>query len=451
MILDPSYAFAIPSTVPQMLYAKAMGRSHDALTFLSTDTDPTDSAYKWQIKRVFIALSHCLALANRDGSNGTPTLLETSMFCRCLSTILHKADLEEHGFLLSCFVKIWPLLWRNLGLACIPRLNGTIPIPIRFRISLRNKFIWLLVTLTNHPGKQNSIIPGLLTTPGFTMLVLELWASELDDGDDRLDTDLTMARVVDNIVVHLGINAKFDDLISPMTAQQLNWLATTAVKHVEYASDLPVTCRAIHHLITSLHIVTILSSKCRPIAPLLQAQHRMVVVTRVLFSLTLGPPVPFSQGIAASVRSDKAWAIICALINISTGVSVTDGITWLIEALEADLLIALVRCEPWERYLVMPNSAEECLYPFLTNVLPTYSVYRSCLIVMDKHLTKIRKLGLDAAARQSGVLSPFWRAWDEFVTLVESRKAILACLSPGGIIDSREECHNAVVSPTSPN
>src|ERR1700683_91562 len=111
-----------------------------------------------------------------------------------------------------------------------------------------------------------------------------------------------------------------------------------------------------------------------------------------------------------------------------------------IQALEAKLMFALIRCERWLPF--MHDDPADFFYPFLNKFLPNYSVYRSVLCVIEKYLTKILQLGLDAGKSQD---IPLWNAWNSFVQLIESRMEILQ-LAPGGLLKTHERCYSATVS-----
>lgn len=273
-----------------------------------------------------------------------------------------------------------------------------------------------------------------------------MWSDELEHPEE-LEKNITIADLSDDMLSHLRREPdKIDEFLSS-TKGNLKSLAATALKHIQYA--LTHRSPSMYRLGCSIHTVTILSKRHDPICHLLQAQHCMALVTKVLYTLTLEPPVTLSSTediVGSQSNSEKAYPILCALKDILTGIAVTDGVTWIIEALDAKFLFALIRCELWLPYLNEQDDLEVCLYPFLKTALPTYSVYRSCLLVMDKYLTKIQDLGLDTGARASEVVSPFWKAWNEFTALVEFRKSILIS-TPGGLIQNpRDRCHNATVS-----
>jgi hypothetical protein len=180
--------------------------------------------------------------------------------------------------------------------------------------------------------------------------------------------------------------------------------------------------------------MTVLSGACDPIRNALLAQHSIPAVTKIIVALIADTPSP-------ATASLKAVAIQYAFWNLTLLIHSTDGVTWVIQALEAKLMFALVRCEPWLPY--MEDDPEEFLYPFLNKIMPNYSAYRSVLCIIEKSLTKIQKLGLDAGKSQD---IPLWNAWNSFVEVAESHMEILRS-APGGLLQAREQCHSATVNP----
>jgi hypothetical protein len=147
---------------------------------------------------------------------------------------------------------------------------------------------------------------------------------------------------------------------------------------------------------------------------------------------------------SAEAASLKAKAIEYAFWNFMMLTHSTDGVTWIIQALEAKLMFALVQCGAWLPHL--DDNPAVFIYPFLNKVLPNYTAYRSVLCIIEKYLTKIRQLGLDSGRSQD---VPLWNAWNTFVELAESHIEIMR-LAPGGLLQPLERCHNAKVSLVSP-
>jgi hypothetical protein len=113
---------------------------------------------------------------------------------------------------------------------------------------------------------------------------------------------------------------------------------------------------------------------------------------------------------------------------------------WIIQALEAKLMLALVQCEPWLSHLA--DNPVAFIYPFPNTTLPNYTAYRSVLCIVDKYLMSIWQLGLDTGRSQD---IPLWNAWNTFVEFAESRIEILR-LTPGGLLQPLEQCHNEMAS-----
>jgi hypothetical protein len=223
---------------------------------------------------------------------------------------------------------------------------------------------------------------------------------------------------------------KSEQFLAPIDGDMKS-LASTVLKHVHHAfyrKQPDWDC-----VIWNTHIMTVLSGFHDPIRHAFLAQHSISSVTKMLLIITADAP-------SSATASLKAEAIQYGFWNLLLSIQSTDGVTWVIQALEAKLMFALIRCQPWLPYIT--GDPAEFFYPFLNRILPNYSAYRSVLCLIEKYLTKIQQSGLDAGISRD---TPLWDAWNGFVELVESRIEILRS-APGGILRARERCHNALVS-----
>ncbi|KIM77085.1 hypothetical protein PILCRDRAFT_12271 [Piloderma croceum F 1598] len=221
---------------------------------------------------------------------------------------------------------------------------------------------------------------------------------------------------------------KLDQFLAPMDGDMKS-LASTALKHVHHAfyrKQPDWDC-----VIWNTHIMTVLSDFRDPIRHALLAQHSISFVTKMLLAITADAP-------SSATASLKAQAIQYGFWNLLLLIQSTDGVTWVIQALEAKLMFALIRCQPWLPH--MTDDPAEFLNPFLNRILANYSAYRSVLCVIEKYLTKIQQSGLAAGISRD---TPLWNAWNAFVEIVESRIEILRS-APGGILRAHERCHNAM-------
>lgn len=164
-----------------------------------------------------------------------------------------------------------------------------------------------------------------------------------------------------------------------------------------------------------------------PLRYALLARHSVRAVTNILVSMSAAP---FSQDTAPSV------ALCMANCGHYLGFALeqTNGLTWVIQTLNAQFLPAILRSGPWIPHMD-PALVKHFLLP-LTSILPKYLMYVSVLRAVSRALRKVRSLGLEAKLVQRGAI---WDAWSTFKYLAEER---LEILSQSKDLQTRQVCHN---------
>lgn len=401
------------------------------LEVLST-INPAYPNYNLQIGKVIDALHHCMsvfkppkALLSENHFNSAVT------FCRCVQVIVARNHDIVSASLSKSLTRLWPAVWEILKSTLVPCLKQHATLSVETRQFAKAE----IIDVCRAFGCDNATLLSMISTSGFNSLILEIWSMEIEypeyqPWDDEHSTSI--AAFLDTVLIafsHSEDTHALEQFLSPMIGDMKS-LVSTALKHLHHAFHRPqpnMDC-----LIWSTHIITVLSGLHDPLRHAFVAQHSVQAVTRILVAMTAELP-------SLATARLKGNAVQYALWNLIQMIQSTDGVTWIIQALEAKLMFALVRCEPWIPYL--NDDPEECFYPFLKKVLPGYSAYRSVLCVIEKSLTKIQQSNLDA--RKSGDI-PFWNVWNAFVELVESRLEILQT-APGGLLQAHERCHNTTV------
>ena len=242
----------------------------------------------------------------------------------------------------------------------------------------------------------------------------------------------SMAAFLDRVFIVCGEKDekhRLEQFIAPMNGDMKS-LASTALKHLHHAfyrKRPNLDC-----VIWNIHIMTVLSDDCDSVRNAFLAQNSIAAVTKVLVAMTAQTPSP-------ATASLKAKAIRFLFWNLMLMIQSTDGVTWIIQALEAKLIFALLQFEPWLPY--MEDDPAKFFYPFLDQILPNHTVYRSVLCRIEKCLAKVQQMGLDSRKSQD---TPLWNAWNSFVELAKAHIEILR-LAPGGLLRAHERCHNAQV------
>ncbi|EPQ56164.1 hypothetical protein GLOTRDRAFT_128115 [Gloeophyllum trabeum ATCC 11539] len=330
---------------------------------------------------------------------------------------------ESRGLLWS-----WPSAWKFTLLSILPLLHN----PSLGSIESRCKAFAAAIDLLHHFHTDVNTLRAMFTTPGLVDLVSRLWLMEISDHAFLADTRYRFhATCLMNMLVE---EANFDflgvpvDFSEPLRSRRMT-VADTTVKFLrDVCSGAPY---APTHVSRNIHIVTVLSEHDEELRHAFLAANYIYSVTRVLVKLTATHP---SEVVEEPERHGSA--IEAALWNLWLLVGFTDGSTWVIQALEAKLLLGLLRCEPWLPYL--QGHDDECFYSFLFNVLPSYAVYRSVLCVMQRSFTWIVESQLHLSRFSD---DPEWtEAWEYFISTLESQWALLS--SVPHLLPGYEKCSN---------
>ena len=145
------------------------------------------------------------------------------------------------------------------------------------------------------------------------------------------------------------------------------------------------------------------SAKCYA----LWSQHSVTMVTKVMLRLasTAYPDVPdafISQCLA-----------FCAMYICMSFSDSEDACTWVVQAIDAQLILALLKST---RYFQHESALQSLCSDILGDILPQYSVYRSVLRATARSLKKVKRLGLDAQITETDSFQDAWKMLNEIVT-----------------------------------
>jgi hypothetical protein len=358
-------------------------------------------------------------------------LTSAATICRCLVVLYVRNGSEVSTSLSQGFLHVWPEVWKIIESILI--FSVTLPtLHAETRQFARKHIVDVCCVL----GHDDQTLLQMISTPGFDSLVLDMWLMEVedpacqpwDDDDHCSSIAAFLDRLFSSVEDQSDGKQRLEAFLAPMKGTSF---ASTALKHQHdafYRARPNFDC-----VIWNTHIMTVISENFDPLGNALLTQHVVPATTKILVSLAAETP-------SLPTASLKGKVISYALWNLLSWVRSTDGVTWIIQALDAKLMFALIQCERWLPF--MHGDPEDFFYPFLNEYLPSYSAYRSVLCVMSKYLSKIQKLGLDSGKSRD---IPLWNAWNSFVNLVESRLDILR-LRSGGVLPAYERCHSATVS-----
>lgn len=124
------------------------------------------------------------------------------------------------------------------------------------------------------------------------------------------------------------------------------------------------------------------------------------------------------------------WHIASNLLTIlSTG----DGVTWVIQALNAQLILATLRCS--DTALVEGRKIHADITIFLSGVLPQYLVYELVLIAAGRAVRRSRHF-----EETLEISEPLRGCWTAFQADVLHGLALSSQYHPDGVLDLRRGC-----------
>jgi hypothetical protein len=97
-----------------------------------------------------------------------------------------------------------------------------------------------------------------------------------------------------------------------------------------------------------------------------------------------------------------------------------DGTPWIVRALDAHLLCALLKSKPWVEHLKDPYM------DILSDILSKYLIHRSVLLAASRALARVCDLQLEAKVSHTG---PLWIKWSQFRDLVDEGMLMLRDVS----------------------
>ncbi|TFK48440.1 hypothetical protein OE88DRAFT_1664242 [Heliocybe sulcata] len=204
------------------------------------------------------------------------------------------------------------------------------------------------------------------------------------------------------------------DLMAPVRPRRQQIASATTEFLRDIHSHLPDDPT---HVSRNIQIVTLLSEHDGTLRHAFLSENCVSVVTKLLVKLTARHPSEISEEV-----DRHGAAVQAALWNLYLMLNYGDTTAWMIQALDAKLLLALLRCEPWLPYLA--GNEEDCFYWLLTDKLPGYTVYRSVLLVMASSWTSIvqSQMHLNRFSNDS-----VWTdSWGVFVSRLRSQLELLS-------------------------
>ncbi|KAG9315729.1 hypothetical protein JVU11DRAFT_3376 [Chiua virens] len=189
-------------------------------------------------------------------------------------------------------------------------------------------------------------------------------------------------------------------------------LATTALDHLRQ----DIACEPTNYdlIIWDIHLMTTLSINDSIRIPFLTHQS-LTTLSTVVNSLVGRYATTDQHSLVAKCISYGYWYIRAYAES-------TEGLPWIIQIVEADLLPTLLSTEPWIKHLGGQDHEDwEPLFLLLGQIIPKYSVYNSVLKPMIKQLAVIDASGLAGKLDKNGLL---FQCWTVFETIVRNRATL---------------------------
>ncbi|KDQ56685.1 hypothetical protein JAAARDRAFT_207777 [Jaapia argillacea MUCL 33604] len=304
---------------------------------------------------------------------------------------------EPHLRTLIC--DAWPSIWKwtnSIARLCILQTDA-------YGVGTRNlTFQCITDLLVVLACEEEQLRIRMASTSGFMELLTNLWLDEAEVHNPRgPDAFLTSAAVLSLFLlpqtnnrpgwVECVINASGDD----------KRIATACLNHIRHA--LGTTPPHFENLVLHSTVLSQLMESRKTGAALLH-QDCISLVMKTLASATSNP---YSPSTASSIRD----VIFYLCIALKRAFLSTEGVEWVCQALNKQLLPTLLRVEPWLPGL--PASSQGAVVEMLTKSLAVYMMHRPVVIAVERSFQIVDRLHLGQLLTPSGELLKAWKIFRE--------------------------------------
>ena len=306
----------------------------------------------------------------------------------------------------------WAHLWIWLKSFCM-RIKNPGDLPSMVRINARKSVVRLLSALVT----EQDLVFCLCSTAGFVSTLYNVWVLEITD--ISFEHEVTGRPLILPTVIVLQPCMSFwslqphsnwmDEVIIPMGGTA-DIVASVALTHVrrsvsQMSSEDYCSGRAAHDIVL-LHTL----ARYPPLQSAMLSQHSIQLVTKTLVTFT-------SQPFLLASHSSLGLCIDACLLYLREELRVSTGLRWIIDALQSQLIIGMLRCGPWNSEL-----DDQCRSFFL-DVLSTHLLYRSVLPVVSRAMEEVADVLPEVQVSELGQI---WDQWLGFKKIAEERIALLA-------------------------
>ncbi|KAJ7476232.1 hypothetical protein FB451DRAFT_1557977 [Mycena latifolia] len=212
---------------------------------------------------------------------------------------------------------------------------------------------------------------------------------------------LTSAEIVEKVILPLGGEGKVAKAaiahlrIARHALERVRRNSSATQTEVDHAADITANVAS---LLAGLAMVP-------KMAYTLLANNAVRQMTRAFVSLTALP-----------IGADTNLTGFLSFFALN--ISITDSIAWVIQALDAGILIGLLRYELLQNGDSYSDAEEPMHVELLAEILPRYLVFLSVVQAARRALKKAKRSGAERAISRS---SDLWAAWVAFEDLVKKR------------------------------
>lgn len=344
-----------------------------------------------------------------------PTPLSSaSLYCILALTATNLACKESSQAMVDHLTRFWPKLWSWLKYFHDNCITNLVTYPNEERRQFKSTFIKAIHLFS----QEERLATCLWSTPGVVPTLISLWRQEITDPGISLSEESglpgtyltsTILSACFSAMHEQACQSWIDNVVIPSGGDPKDF-ASIALAHLHH--DLTQKQQGLYHLIHDIRVL-IFSSCYLPFRNSLLSLDSIHAVTRVLVDCTSEPYSAQNAILAGESINCCFWYLVEHLESM-------DGTHWIVRALDAHLLCALLKSEPWAEHLRDPYM------DILSNILPKYLVHRSVLLAASRALARVRDLQLEEKISHTGLL---WIKWSQFRDLIDEGMLILRDVS----------------------
>ncbi|KAH7928362.1 hypothetical protein BV22DRAFT_1126643 [Leucogyrophana mollusca] len=372
-----------------------------ALVLLAIRPDCPEQLYERTLDLLMFLLEPQRAITTESASRALVVTL-SFMSIQGITILFEEQSEERQQKAVARISRSWPGIWAWVQFL-FKEVVSSLEQAMDFRMKTCKTVVCFLDVMSSHEHLRSL----LSSNKAVVSMMLSIWALGADAPLFHYRSlGIFVARPFLTAFRDLLSGPRFDYdeyIISPMGS--VNSIVKTALKYArEELSQSPVDPRDACACISVLHAL----SDHEPFLYESLAQNAVGVASQLLYQVASVP--------ANSDRDEVVFAIHEISRYLAFAADTIDGSTWVLQAVEAQLLPTLLKASRWlPRSLLPQHEVYLCL---LTEILPKYLVYISIIRAVTKAIAVVEHLGLEDSLDRA---SDLWKAWASFKDYASSR------------------------------